>query len=91
MADSKAVSTKRSTMMEILVKEVFIKDRTWDDLAEFFVRDKTELQNEFRQYMLGRFEDGEERIKKVEDRIAKNEEVQLRTLEIELGLRDEEP
>lgn len=43
------------------VKGGFFKACTWDDLEEFFVRDKTELQNAFRQNMLGRFEDGEER------------------------------
>lgn len=41
--DEKAIVRQRSTTMEILVKEVFLKDFTWDDHAEFFVRDKGEL------------------------------------------------
>lgn len=41
--DEKVIARQRSTRMEILVKEVFLKDFTGDDFAEFFVRDKDEL------------------------------------------------
>ncbi|MGN8963463.1 hypothetical protein [Bariatricus sp. HCP28S3_D3] len=84
--DEKAIVRQRSTTMEILVKEIFLKDFTWDDHAEFFVWDKGELQEEFRQYMLDRFEGGEVRLKKVEDRITENEKTRLGMLEIDLGL-----
>ena len=88
--DTKTENRRHSTKMVLLVNEVFRRKLTWYDLAELFVTEERALREEVRQYYLSRFEDGEERLKKLEDQIAENERIQLKELEIDLGLRKKE-
>lgn len=88
--DTKTENRRHSTKMVLLVNEVFRRKLTWYDLAELFVTEESALREEVRQYYLSRFDDGEERLKKLEDQIAENERIQLKELEIDLRLRKKE-